>query len=56
MRRIYTTFYVSLLEKVPKNAEVATNIEIEEEIENEYEVEKILRVNKVSGRTYYLVK
>jgi transposase InsO family protein len=56
MRRIYTTFHVSLLEKAPKNAEVATNVEIEEETENEYEVEKILRINKVSGRTHYLVK
>jgi hypothetical protein len=56
IRRIYITFYVSLLEKAPRNAEVATNVEIEEEIENKYEVEKILRVKKVSGKTHYLVK
>jgi hypothetical protein len=39
MRRIYVIFYVLLLEKAPKNAEIATNIEIEEETENEYKVE-----------------
>jgi hypothetical protein len=42
MRRIYIIFYILLLKKVPKNAEIATNIEIKEETENEYEVEKIL--------------
>jgi hypothetical protein len=45
-----------LLKKAPRNAEVATNIEIEEEIENEYEIERILRINKVSGKLYYLIK
>jgi hypothetical protein len=56
MRRIHATFHVSLLEKAPRNAEVATNVEIEEETENEYEVEEILATNKVSGKPHYLVK
>jgi hypothetical protein len=56
IRRIYIIFYVSLLEKVPKNAEIATNIEIEEETENEYKVEAILASNKISGKPHYLVK
>jgi hypothetical protein len=56
MRRIYITFHVSLLEKAPKNAEIATNVKIEEETENEYKVEAILASNKVSGKPYYLVK
>jgi hypothetical protein len=56
IRRIYITFYVLLLEKAPKNAEVATNIEIEEETENEYKVKEILDINKISRRPYYLVK
>jgi hypothetical protein len=53
---IYIIFYTLLLEKAPKNAEVATNIEIEEETENEYKVKEILDINKISRRLYYLVK
>ena len=56
IRRIHATFYILLLEKAPRNAEIATNIEIEEETENEYEVEEILAMNKVSGKPHYLVK
>jgi hypothetical protein len=56
MRRIHATFHVSLLEKAPRNAEIATNVEIEEETENEYEVEQILDANKISGKPHYLVK
>jgi transposase InsO family protein len=56
MRRIHATFHVSLLEKAPRNAEIATNVEIEEETENEYEVEEILDTNKISGKPHYLVK
>jgi hypothetical protein len=56
IRRIYIIFYILLLEKVPKNAEIATNIKIEEETENEYKVEAILASNKISGKPYYLVK
>jgi hypothetical protein len=56
IRRIYIIFYVLLLEKAPKNAEIATNIEIEEETENEYKVERILDTNKISRKPYYLVK
>jgi hypothetical protein len=56
MRRTYIIFYILLLEKVSKNAEIATNIKIKEEIENEYKVEEILDINKVSGKLYYLVK
>jgi hypothetical protein len=49
-------FYILLLEKAPKNAEIATNIEIEEEIENEYKVKEILETNKISEKPYYLIK
>ena len=56
IRRIHTTFYVSLLEKAPKNAEIATNIEIEEETENKYKVKAILVTEKISGQPYYLIK
>jgi hypothetical protein len=56
MRRIYATFHVSLLEKAPENAEIATNVEIEEETKDEYEVEEILATNKISGKPHYLVK
>ena len=56
MRRIYATFHVSLLEKAPKNAEIATDVEIEEETEDKYKVKKILKINKVSGKPCYLVK
>ena len=56
IQRIYITFYVSLLEKAPKNAEIATNIEIEEETENEYKIEAILVTNKISRKPHYLVK
>ena len=56
MRRIYTIFYVLLLEKAPKNAEIATNVEIGEETENEYKIEEILDTNKISRKPYYLVK
>jgi hypothetical protein len=56
IQRIYAIFYVLLLEKAPRNAEIATNVEIEEETENEYEVEEILDTNKISRKLYYLVK
>jgi hypothetical protein len=56
IRRIYAIFHISLLEKAPRNAEVATNVEIEEETENEYKVEEILVTNKVSRKPHYLVK
>jgi hypothetical protein len=56
IRRIYATFHILLLEKAPRNAEIATNIEIEEETENEYKVEGILATNKISGKPHYLVK
>ena len=56
MRRIHATFHVSLLEKAPQNAEIATNVEIEEETENEYEVEEILATERISGQPHYLVK
>ena len=41
-------FYILLLEKAPKNAEIATNIEIKEEIENEYKVKETLETNKLA--------
>jgi hypothetical protein len=56
IQRIHTIFYILLLEKVPKNAEIATNIEIEEETEDEYKVKEILVTNKISEKPYYLVK
>jgi hypothetical protein len=56
MRRIYTTFHISLLEKAPNNAEIATNVKIKEETENEYKVEQILDTNKISRKPHYLVK
>jgi hypothetical protein len=49
-------FYISLLEPVLENAELATNIEIKEETENEYKVEKILEIRRISGRPHYLVR
>jgi transposase InsO family protein len=56
MRRIYATFHVSLLERAPQNAEIATDVELEEETENEYEVEAILKTERISGQPHYLVK
>jgi hypothetical protein len=50
------TFYILLLEKAPRNTEIATNIEMKEETEDEYKVEEILVINKISRKPYYLIK
>jgi hypothetical protein len=49
-------FYISLLEPILENAELAINIEIKEETENEYKVEEILETKRIRGRPYYLVR
>jgi hypothetical protein len=56
IQRIHITFHVSLLEKAPNNAEIATNIKIEEETENEYKIRDILVISKISGKPHYLIK
>ena len=54
--KIYSVFYILLLEKISLSMSLCTTIEVEHD-EDEYEVEKILDViRKKHNDNYYLVK
>ena len=50
-----STFYISMLELVPKNARLATTVEAEDE-EEEWDVEEVLDSRITKGQLEYLVK
>ena len=50
-----STFYISMLELVPKNARLATIVEAEDE-EEEWDVKEVLDSRITKGQLEYLVK
>ena len=50
-----STFYISILEPVPKNARLTTIVEVEDK-EEEWDVEEVLDSRITKGQLEYLVK
>ena len=50
-----STFYISMLELVPKNARLAITVEVEDK-EEEWDVEEVLDSRITKGQLEYLVK